>query len=34
MSAEYEKQRIEQEEKLLADSVDTDHDDTPDGDAE
>jgi hypothetical protein len=34
MSAEYEQQRIEQEEKMLADSVNTNHDDTPDGDAE
>lgn len=34
MSAEYEQQRLEQEEKLLADSVNTDHNDTPDGDVE
>ena len=34
MSQEYEQQRIEQEEKLLADSINTDHNDTPDGDAE
>lgn len=34
MSAEYEQQRIEQEEKMLADSVNTNHNDTPDGDAE
>ena len=34
ISQEYEQSRIEQEEKLLADSVNTNHDDTPDGDAE
>ena len=34
MSMEYVQQRLEQEEKLLADSVSTNHDDTPDGDAE
>ena len=34
MSAEYEQQRIEQEEKMLADSVNTNHNDTPGGDVE
>ena len=34
ISQEYEQSRIEQEEKLLADSVNTNHNDTPDGDAE
>lgn len=34
ISQEYEQQRIEQEEQMLADSVNTNHDDTPDGDAE
>ena len=34
ISQEYEQQRIEQEEQMLADSVNTNHDDTPDGDTE
>ena len=34
ISQEYEQQRIEQEEQMLADSANTNHDDTPDGDTE
>lgn len=34
MSAEYEQQRIEQEEQLLADSVNANHNETPEGDVQ